>query len=81
MIDTFKDDFFWMMRENKGYFPWVGSDSWKLAKHLRWHHHRKCLMCHDGIPPRELIRSITEEDVYENPLFDLIMKALMRKCA
>jgi hypothetical protein len=36
-------------------------------------------MCDDRSPaPREIIRAITKENVCENPLFDLVMKALIR---
>lgn len=76
--DAFQEDFFWMLREGKGYFPWLKGDSYRLLKHLRWYGRRKCPMCHDGFPSRDLVRAVTEEDVSENPLFDLVMKALIR---
>lgn len=34
MINDFKDDFFWMLKENKGYFPWIDGDVYKLFEHL-----------------------------------------------
>jgi hypothetical protein len=79
MNDVFKEEFFWMLRESKGYFPWIQEQPYRLAKHLRFGHRRHCPMCDDGFPaPREIVRAITEEIVCENPLFDLVMKALIR---
>jgi hypothetical protein len=78
MIDAFKDDYFWMLREGKGYFPWLSGNSYQLARHLGWNHHRKCPMCHDEFPPRGLVKTMIEEEVCENPLLDLTMKALIR---
>ena len=77
-IEAFKEDYFWMMRESSGYFPWLQGDSYKLLRHLRWYARNKCPMCHDGYPSRDLVRAITEIDVSENPLFDLVLKALIR---
>jgi hypothetical protein len=79
MSDIFKEDFFWMLRESKGYFPWIQGQPYRLAKHLRFGHRGRCPMCDDRFPaPREIVRAITEENVCENPLFDLVMKALIR---
>ncbi|MEW6363309.1 MAG: hypothetical protein AB1714_01580 [Acidobacteriota bacterium] len=77
--DTFKDDFFWMLREGKGYFAWIHGQPYRLARHLRFGHRGHCPLCDDRAPaPREMVRAVTEEQVCENPLFDLVLKALIR---
>ncbi len=79
MIDTFKIDFYWMLRETKGYFAWIQDRPDLLARHLSWSHRRKCPECDIRfINTREIVRAITEDTVLENPLFDLLMKALIR---
>ncbi len=79
MIDIFKNDFYWMLRERKGYFSWIKDNPDKLARHLLNYNRRRCPMCEDRIlNSREIVRAITEKNVCENPLFDILMKALIR---
>jgi len=49
MSEFFRDDFFWMLREAKGYFPWVQERPYRLARHLRLRHRRHCPMCDDSV--------------------------------
>jgi len=78
MIDYFKEDYFWMLREGKGYFPWLSGDTYKISRYLRLNEKRKCMCRHDDYPTREVVRTLVEENVCENPLFDLILKSLLR---
>jgi hypothetical protein len=79
MNEQFKDDFFWMLREGNGYFPWIQDRSYRLARHIRYGYRGHCPICDEGSPaPREIVRAITEREVCENPLFDIVMKALIR---
>jgi hypothetical protein len=74
MLDFFKPDFFWMLREAKGYFPWAKRHPYKLYSYM-W---RKCHMCHDGPPPHRIIREILTEQYVPNDVIDLFFKALIR---
>lgn len=78
MIKKFKDEYFWMLREGKGYFPWIKDNAYRLARHLYWERHSRCIECHNRFSPRELVRLLTEENVCESPLFDILLKALIR---
>ncbi|MBM4241882.1 MAG: hypothetical protein FJ150_09530 [Euryarchaeota archaeon] len=77
MIQKFQDEFFWMMRELKGYYPWVNGDAYRLRKILYNRHHRMCPECYDS-NTRDLVRLLTNEVIYENELIDMFFKALMR---
>ncbi len=78
MIKSFKADFHWMLRESTGYFPWIDGRAYRLIRHLRWGAHRKCMMCDEGYSERGLVKILTEESVCDNPLLDLVLKALIR---
>jgi len=78
MIASFKPDFFWMLRESKGYFPWVQHSPHRLERHLFGEHPFPCHRCHGPVTPRPLVKMITEQTVCENRLFDLFFKAMIR---
>ena len=77
MIQKFKDEFYWMLRESKGYFPWVRENNYRLRKFVFDRHHRQCPECHD-IESVDLIRTLLNEIVFENDLIDLFFKSLLR---
>ena len=79
MISKFKEDFFWMLRKEKGYYPWVDYNRWRLGKLLD-ECHAMCLKCkhaHEG-SNEDLIRTLVSRNVCENELIDLFLKALIR---
>lgn len=77
MITKFQDDFFWMMRESKGYYPWVNGNPYRLRNILYNRHHRMCPECHDS-NSRDLVRLLANDIVCENEIIDIFFKALMR---
>ena len=71
MIEKFKDEYHWMLRQSKGYFPWLhGNNGYRLGRHVFGKYHGKCLRCQDDYNSRELIKEITEGELFENQLFD-----------
>lgn len=77
MLDIFKDEFNWMLRERKGYFPWLNNNSYRLFRHM-YMRHRECEIFHHDIPVRHAIKMLLDETVLENELIDLFFKALIR---
>lgn len=74
MIQKFKDEFYWMLRESKGYFPWVQENNYRLRKFVSDCHPRKCHV----VESVDLIRTLLNEIVFENDLIDLFFKSLLR---
>jgi hypothetical protein len=77
MITKFQDEFFWMMREGKGYYPWVKGNQYRLRKILYNQKHRMCPECYET-NSRDLVRLLTNEVIFENDIIDMFFKALMR---
>ena len=77
MVTKFQDDFFWMLRENKGYYPWVNGHPYRLRKFLFNRHHRMCPECYES-NSRDLVRLLASDIVCENEIIDIFFKALMR---
>ena len=77
MKNEFQNDFHWMLRESKGYFPWLGNNSYRILKYLFLHHHHRCPECYER-SSREVVKLITEQVVCENPLLDIFFKSLLR---
>lgn len=77
MITKFQDEFFWMMRESKGYYPWVNKHSYRLRQFLYNRHHRMCPECYE-YNSRDLVRLLANDIVCENEIIDMFFKALMR---
>jgi hypothetical protein len=84
MIAKFKDEYFWMLRESKGYYPWVKSDSYNLIRCLEryfelteYHIHGYGFHHHKG-NPYDLVKSLLNERLLENEIIDLFFKSLIR---
>lgn len=79
MDRSFKEEFNWMLRENKGYFTWLNDDSYKLLEHLN-PYNGKCFhgRCGHGAPSRDAIKMVLTNNVFENSLFDILFKSLVR---
>lgn len=70
----FKEDYFWMLRELKGYFSWLTyNKSNDLYKYL----YLNCQFC-NNIDYRNIIKYILNNNVCDNELIDIFYKALIR---
>lgn len=79
MVMKFQDDFFWMLRESKGYYPWVKDDSYRLVRLFEryfgfydhpFHHYRP--------EADNLVRLLLSKSFFENEIIDLFFKSLIR---
>ena len=78
MIENFKDDFFWMLRQSKGYFPWIDDDNYRLQRLFYRSHYKMCPECFHDFNTIDLIKILLNEVVCENEMIDLFFKALIR---
>lgn len=76
--DAFREEFNWMQRQSKGFYPWLERNRWEILRRIT-----NC--CCDGPwchGPRENGRSaiahFLSTQIHENPLIDLFQKALVR---
>lgn len=78
MIRAFRDEYFWMLRESKGYIPWLSKYGYKFARHV-FGRRRRCPMCDEcSDTPHALLKIIAEDNVYANELLDLVFKSIVR---
>ena len=78
MLEAFRDEYFWMLRESKGYVPWLSKHGYRLVRHVIGRR-RRCPMCDDcSNNPRDLLKIMAEETVYDNELFALVFKSIVR---
>jgi hypothetical protein len=79
MIDIFKEEMFWMMREGKALIPSVQKDGYHLRRLLfSLGCHPFCFERYNSDSYRELIGLLVRNVVLENELIDLFLKALIR---
>jgi len=76
MESQFKEDFFWMLREQKGLEPWVKNDPHRLSKYF----HRRSKRCFDCFDNNGLglTRDIIDSEFLNNEFLDYFLKALIR---
>lgn len=75
-----------MLREQKGYFPWIGNDPERFIRRnlKRWHRYHPHIfeILHDSFlntsSKRHFVKSVLDAGFCDHPLFDLLMKALIR---
>lgn len=78
MLQAFKDEYFWMLRESKGYVPWLTKYGHRFARRILGLGHRKHC-CDDHYEnSRDLMKTIMEGSIYGNELFDLLFKSIVR---
>lgn len=76
MITAFRQDFWALSREQKGYYALALRERWNLARALR-RSKRHCHCCDDP-EPRELVNSLFTEGLGFHPLADLAFEAIAR---
>lgn len=79
MIEKFKDEYYWMLRQSKGYFPWIQNN---IVRHPWLYeigpHNGNFPLYNDGHNSRGQIKLIIEGKPFENQLFDLFFKSILR---
>jgi hypothetical protein len=77
MIPQFKQDFWLLSREAKGYYAWADKERWRLHRAIRrnW---RRCGMCEDIEDSRQLVEALFEEGLGFHPLLDIAFEAFAR---
>lgn len=82
MLDAFKEDFWLLARENRGYYAWAEKNRWWLHKffhrHHHCHHHRFCPCCDGDLDARVLIEDILTNGFGLHPLLDTVFAAFAR---
>ncbi len=76
MHAAFKQDFWSLSREQKGYYTFAQRERWNLARALR-RSGRHCPGCDDP-DPRDLVTSLFNEGLGLHPLVDLVFEAIAR---
>lgn len=78
MLDAFKQDFWLLSREKRGYFAWAEKDRYRLHGLFPRHHHRFCPCC-DGEPDaRAFVEDIFTNGFGLHPLLDTVFAAFAR---
>lgn len=77
MLSQFKQDFWLLSREAKGYYSWADKERWRLHQAIRrnW---RRCGMCDDIEDSRQLVDVLFEEGLGLHPLLDIAFEAFAR---
>lgn len=77
MLPQFKQDFWLLSREAKGYYAWAERERWRLYRAMRknW---RRCGMCDDIEDSRQLADAIFEDGLGLHPLLDIAFEAFAR---
>ena len=77
MLSQFKQDFWLLSREAKGYYAWADKERWRLHRAIRrnW---RRCGMCDDIEDSRQLVDVLFEEGLGLHPLLDIAFEAFAR---
>lgn len=77
MLSQFKQDFWLLSREAKGYYAWADKERWRLYQAIRrnW---RRCGTCDDIEDSRQLVDVLFEEGLGLHPLLDIAFEAFAR---
>jgi len=76
MFPQFKQDFWLLSREAKGYYAWADKERWRLSRALRWN---RCHgMCDDIRDSRQLVETLFEKGLGLHPLLDIAFEAFAR---
>jgi hypothetical protein len=78
MLDAFKEDFWLISRENRGYYAWAEKDRYHLHKFFHRHHHRFWPCCDGEIDARVFIEDIFTNGFGLHPLLDTVFAAFAR---
>ena len=77
MLPQFKQDFWMLSREAKGYYAWADKERWRLHRAIR-RKSRRCGMCDDIEDSRQLVDLLLEEGLGLHPLLDIAFEAFAR---
>lgn len=77
MLSQFKQDFWLLSREAKGYYSWADKERWRLHQAIR-RNRRHCGMCDDIEDARQLVETLFEEGLGLHPLLDIAFAAFAR---
>ena len=75
MLPQFKQDFWLLSREAKGYYAWADKERWRFRQAIRW---RRCDICDDIEDARQLVEKLFEEGLGLHPLLDIAFEAFAR---
>lgn len=77
MFSQFRQDFWLLSREAKGYYAWADKERWRLHRAIRrnWRH---CGICDDIEDSRQLVEALFEEGLGIHPLLDIAFEAFAR---
>ena len=77
MLPQFKQDFWLLSCEGKGYYAWADKERWQLHRAIR-RNRRRCGMCDDIEDSRQLVEALLEEGLGLHPLLDIAFEAFPR---
>lgn len=77
MLQNFREDFWTLAREQRGYYSWARREQEALSR-AAWRKRRHCPFCCDALDVRELVDSIFEDGLGLHPLLDPVFAAVAR---
>lgn len=77
MLEPFKNDFWAISRENRGYYTWAEANRHELYRTLRRKVSR-CPMCDELYDARSLVQSLFDDGIALHPLIDVTFEAFAR---
>jgi hypothetical protein len=78
MLDAFKEDFWLLSRENRGYYAWAEKDRHRLYRFAHRHRHKCCPCCDGDLDARMLVEDILSNGLGLHPLLDTVFAAFAR---
>jgi hypothetical protein len=78
MLDAFKEDFWLLSRENRGYYAWAEKERYRLHK-FSHRHHRFCPCCDGDVDARLLVEDIFTNGLGLHPLLDTVFVSFARE--
>jgi hypothetical protein len=77
MLDAFKEDFWLLSRENRGYYAWAEKDRYRLHKFFH-RHHGFCRFCEGELDARLLVEDIFTNGFGLHSLLDTVFASFAR---
>ncbi|AWI09931.1 hypothetical protein [Ereboglobus luteus] len=78
MTPVFKNDFWALARENKGYYGWARKVRWQLHRALPRRYWQNCPICGEAVDSIELVQRLFENGLGLHPLLDIAFEAFAR---
>lgn len=76
MNEYFRNDFWALAREQKGYYSWAQRKAWRLYRAIGGS--RRHCPCKDDLDPQQLVDQLFDEGLGGNPLLDCVFEGLAR---